>query len=60
MKLSSILVVFILSVTIVRGAWWAPILKPVVVGFGAALAVINIDIAPILDIHLFEKKEEKS
>ena len=60
MKLSSILVVFILSMTIVRGAWWVPILKPVVVGFGAALAVINIDIAPILDIQLFEKKEEKS
>ena len=50
--------VLILSVA-VNGAWWVPILKPVVLSFGAALAAVNIDVAPLRDINLFSHWKDK-
>ena len=41
-----IIVLYSLTV-IVRGAWWAAAVKPVMLGFGAAFAAIDLDIEPL-------------
>ena len=41
-----IFVLYSLTV-IVRGAWWAAAVKPVILGFGAAFAAIELDIEPL-------------
>ena len=41
-----IFVLYSLTV-IVRGAWWAAAVKPVMLGFGAAFAAIDLDIEPL-------------
>ena len=48
MKTSDILVLLSLSV-IVNGAWWAAVTQPVILGFGAAFAALDLDV-PSLDI----------
>ena len=42
--------IFTLSV-IVKGAWWVAAAKPVILSFGAAFAVLNLDIQPLFDIN---------
>ena len=50
MKVSSILLLFTtLSVTI-NGAWWAGIVQPIILSFGAAFAALDLSLEPILDI----------
>ena len=48
MKLESIFVIFTMIV-IVKGAWWAATIQPVILGFGAILTALNED---VLDIEL--------
>ena len=43
MKLRDIFVLFTLSV-IVKGAWWAAAVQPVILGFGAILSAIDSDV----------------
>ena len=40
MKLSDLFVLFTLSV-MVKGAWWAVAVQPVILGFGAILSAID-------------------
>ena len=42
MKLYSIVVFFTL-INIVKGAWWAAAVQPVILGFGAILTALNQD-----------------
>ena len=55
MKLESIFVITTLIV-IVKGAWWATAVQPVILGFGAILTALNED---VIDIELpsMEKQE---
>ena len=53
MKLSRIFVVFALLV-IVKGAWWAAAVQPVILSLGAVLAALDRD---VLDVYSFELKE---
>ena len=48
MKTSDILVLLSLSV-FVNGAWWAAMTQPVILGFGAAFAALDLDV-PTIDI----------
>ena len=54
MKLSSIIALYTL-VVIVKGAWWATLAQPIILGFGAAFAALDLDLVhlqPILDVDL--------
>ena len=51
MKTTDILVLLSLSV-FVNGAWWAAVAQPVILGFGAAFAALDLDV-PSLDILNF-------
>ena len=48
MKLSSIFILFTLIV-IVKGAWWAAAVQPVILGLGAILTTFNQD---VIDLEL--------
>ena len=37
---------------IVKGAWWAAAVQPIVMTLGATFAALNLDLQPILDINL--------
>ena len=54
MKLSSIFALFTLC-SIVKGAWWAAAVQPVILGFGAVFTAINLDVLD-LDANSFEWK----
>ena len=43
MKLLGILSLFTL-ISMVRGAWWAAAVQPVILGLGAALSAIDLDL----------------
>ena len=47
MKISFIFALISLSV-IVRGTWWTAAVKPVILGFGAAFAAVDLDLQPDL------------
>ena len=49
MKLITILTIFSLSI-IVKGAWWAAAVQPVILGFGAAFAALDHD---VVDTNFF-------
>ena len=68
MKLSSIIALFTL-VVLVKGAWWANLAQPVILGLGAAFAALDLDLVhlqPILDVDLRkllifkDEKDEKA
>ena len=64
MKLSIIFAQFTLIV-IVKGAWWAAAVHPVVLGFGAVMSAINLDVLNLQSIELknllpFVNKQEES
>ena len=50
MKLRDIVAVLTLSV-IVKGAWWAAVTQPVILGLGAAFASIDLD---ALEVHMID------
>ena len=52
MKLSSIFVLLTLIV-IVKSAWWAAAVQPVILGFGTVLTALNQD---VLNVELSELK----
>ena len=47
MKITYIIVLFSLTV-IVKGAWWAAAVQPVILGLGAAFAAIDLDLTSYL------------
>ena len=51
MKLQSIFVISTL-ILIVRGAWWAAAVQPLVLGFGAILTALNQDVLDVESIEL--------
>ena len=51
MKTSCIFVIFTLTV-IVKGAWWAAAVRPIVLSLGAAFTALNLDDQPFLDFDL--------
>ena len=67
MKLKDILTLFTLSV-IVKGAWWAAAVQPVVLSLGTMMAAVDLDVLDANVLHLFDwrkwipgrKKEEKA
>ena len=52
MKLTFIFTLFTLAV-IVKGAWWAAAVQPVILGLGAVLASFDLD---VLDVQSMEWK----
>ena len=50
MKLLIIFTLFALSV-IVKGAWWAIAVQPVILSIGAVFAALDLDLQPILDVQ---------
>ena len=63
MKLSSIFIIFSLIV-IVKSAWWAAAVQPVILGFGAVLTALNQDVLDVDPIELksllpFISKQDK-
>ena len=53
MKLSCIIALFALIVT-VKSAWWVGLTKPIVLGFGAVFAALDIDLQPVADVQPLE------
>ena len=54
MKTTFIIALFSLIV-MVKGAWWAAAVQPVILSLGAVLSAIDLD---VLNIHLFSKEKE--
>ena len=49
MKLLTLIALFTLIV-MVKGAWWAAATQPVLLGLGAVLGVLNLDVSDIKPI----------
>ena len=64
MKTKVIFALSTLGIT-VKGVWWVALAQPIILGFGAALTAVDLDlIQPILDVDwrkllIFKKDETK-
>ena len=53
MKTTLVIALIYLTV-MVNGAWWATAAQPIIIGMGAIIAALDMDIRPMLDVKLFE------
>ena len=56
MNFQFILILFTLSV-MVKGAWWAAAVQPVVLSFGTMMAVVDLDVLDVHFLNIFDWKK---
>ena len=57
MKLSSIVALTITLSVVVEGTWWAAAVQPVILGLGAVLAAIDLDVLDLSSMPFINKNE---
>ena len=56
MNFQFILILFTLSL-MVKGAWWAAAVQPVVLSFGTMMAVVDLDVLDVHFLNIFDWKK---
>ena len=56
MNFQFILILFTLS-SMVKGAWWAAAVQPVVLSFGTMMAVVDLDVLDVHFLNIFDWKK---
>ena len=56
MNFQFILILYTLSL-MVKGAWWAAAVQPVVLSFGTMMAVVDLDVLDVHFLNIFDWKK---